>query len=116
MLRSLAIPVDPAAHAAGSDPAAHAAGSLVLGDQAAKCLCSQALAEIAEVLSTFAFFLETHKQRRQDLDDALARHQVEELEVQSLSQVVSADEQRVLVAAAADDADLALVRSRAAIG
>src|SRR5947209_20524509 len=76
---------------------------------------AQALAVVAEGLACVAVLLEMLKERHQRRHDVVLVHKVLEHEVQPVTENVAAYEDRELVAAAADQADVALIRPRAAV-
>ena len=74
------------------------------------------MAIIAQALALHALLLEAAKDRRQQRHNIAAKHQVFQHEIEAMAQEVTADKDAELVAAAADDADVALVRPDAAVG
>src|SRR5262249_61347936 len=76
---------------------------------------AHALAEVAESFAGGAVFLVLLQDRRQRGHDLVPVDQVLELEVEPMAQRMAADEEGELVAAAADDADVALVWPDAAV-
>src|SRR5579859_5172392 len=74
------------------------------------------MTEVTKILAGKPIVLERFEYRKQRWHDVGHRHQIAEHEVQAMPNNVAAYEERVLVAAAADEADLALVGPGAAVG
>src|ERR1700722_9137824 len=76
----------------------------------------QPLAIISKSFTTLAVDLKILQQRHEQRHDFVERHQIAQDEVEPSSQHVSAYEDGELIAAAAYEADVALIRPHAAIG
>src|SRR5947209_2704754 len=73
------------------------------------------MAVVAKALAGPAIALEMSEQGRQGGNDLRPGHQVFEGEIEAVAQDMAADKQHELVAAAADDADVALIRTGATV-
>src|SRR5579859_4137987 len=77
---------------------------------------SQPLAVVPKPLAVAAIVAEVLEQSREHRHDLGLWHQILQDEIQSRAEYAAAHEHRVLLAAAAHDADVALVGAHAAIG